>query len=262
VRLTPAFVLTGDVNHTLNPQPFVWGGYVSFKPTENFEFGVGLTSIIAGYGRPLNLKTFLHSFSSNGNLQPVDPGDRRTEFDFSYRIPGVRNWLSVYAQGFAEDEPFPPFTPHRSAMNTGVFLSRMPGMNKLDLRVEGLYTDLPGFKIPGFFYSNTHYADGYRNYGQVIGSWIGREGTGGQASSTYWFSARNKATVTYRRMTADPEFLKGGTLQDFSGSVTWMLKPRIELSAKSQYESWNFPLLAAAARSDVATSFEIRFFPK
>ncbi len=30
----------------------------------------------------------------------------------------------------------------------------------------------------------------------------------------------------------------------------------------SQYETWNFPLLAAGTHSDVATSFEVRLFPK
>jgi hypothetical protein len=63
-------------------------------------------------------------------------------------------------------------------------------------------------------------------------------------------------------MTADKAFLQGGTLDDFSGSITWMLRPGLELAAKSQYESWNFPLLAAGARSDVTTSFEIRMFPE
>jgi membrane-associated phospholipid phosphatase len=261
VRLGPGFVLNGDASHTLNPQPFIWGANFSFKPTENFEFALGLTAVIAGYGIPLNLHTFLHSFSSSGNGQTVEPGDRRTEFDFSYRIPGVRNWLTLYAQGFAEDEPLPLLYPRRSAMNPGVYLAKVPGMEKLDLRVEGVYTNLPGLPLTGYYYSNTHYADGYRNNGQIIGSWIGRQGSGGQASSTYWFSARNRATVSYRRMSADKAFLQGGKLDDFSANITWMIRREVELTAKCQYESSNFPLLAAGARSDVATSFEIRMFP-
>ena len=262
VHLTRAMVLNGDAGHTLDPQPNVWGAFASFKPTENFEFGLGLTSMMAGFGRPLNLKTFLHSLSSKGANQPVDPGDRRTEVDFSYRIPGLRNWLTLYAQGFAEDEPLPLFYPRRSDMNTGVYLAKIPGMRKLDLRVEGVYSNLPNLRQQGISYANLHYADGYRNYGQIIGSWIGRQGSGGQASSTYWFSARNKATVTYRKLVADKSFLEGGHLDDFSGSITWLLRPNLEFSAMSQYERQNFPLLSAGPRSDVATSFEIRLFPK
>lgn len=262
LRLGPTFTLVGDAAHSLSSQPYIWGAYGSFKPTVNFEFGVGITSMIAGLGRPLNLQTFLHSLSSSGNGQPVDPGDRRTEFNFSYRVPGLRNWLTLYADSFAEDEPLPLFYPRRSAMNPGVYLARIPGTRKLDLRVEGVYTNLPGLRHQGFYYFNLHYADGYRNYGQLIGSWIGRQGSGGQASSTYWFSARNKATVSYRKMVADKSFLQGGSLEDFSGSITWMLRPGIELSAMSQYESWKFPLLKPGAQSDVTTSFGIRIYPK
>jgi hypothetical protein len=68
--------------------------------------------------------------------------------------------------------------------------------------------------------------------------------------------------VSYRRTLQDKSFLQGGTLEDFSGSVTWMLRPSIEFTAKSQYERWNFPLLATGAKDNVATSFEIRVFPK
>jgi hypothetical protein len=59
----------------------------------------------------------------------------------------------------------------------------------------------------------------------------------------------------------DKTFLQGGQLEDFSGSVTWRLRPAIEFAASSQYERWKFPLLAAGTRSDVATSFELRIFP-
>jgi hypothetical protein len=262
VRLGHAFVLDGDAGHTLHDQPYIYGFNFSFKPTQNFEFGLGLTSMIAGTGRPLNLETFVHSFSSRGNNQAVDPGDRRTEFNFSYRIPGLRNWLTLYADGFAEDEPLPLLYPRRSAMSPGVYLAKFPGMRKLDFRAEGVYTNLPGLRPPAAYYSNQHYADGYRNYGQIIGSWIGRQGSGGQASSTYWFTARNKLSVNYRKVVVDKAFVQGGRMDDISGSVTWLLRPGIEFSAMSQYERWKFPVLAPGARSDVATSFEIRLFPK
>ena len=135
-------------------------------------------------------------------------------------------------------------------------------VRRLDLRVEGVNTNLPGLKDQAYFYANEHYAQGYTNYGQILGSWIGRQGSGGAATSTYWFSARNKATVSYRKMVADKSFLNGGMLEDFSGSITWMVRPGIELSASSQYETWKFPLLAAGARTDTSTSFGVRLFPK
>jgi len=262
LRLGPSFVLTGDASHFLNPQPYLWGLRLAFKPTINFEFGVGITAVIAGLGRPLNLDTFLHSFSSHGNAQTTEPGDRRTEFNFSYRLPGLRNWLTLYADGVAEDESLPLLFPRRSAMNPGLYLARIPGLEKLDLRVEGVYTNLPGLHIRGYYYSNAHYAEGYRNHGQIIGSWVGRQGTGVTAHSTFWFSGRNRLSVDYRRMWADSSFLQGGQLDDFAAGLSWMLRPTVEFSLAGQYERWHFPLLDSEPRSNFATSVQLRLFPK
>jgi hypothetical protein len=84
VRLAyPTFPLFGSGEKYLSNQPFLYGFKTSFKPTPNLEFGISLTSMIAGPGRPMTWGTFFHSFSSHGNAQPLDPGDRRTGFDFS-----------------------------------------------------------------------------------------------------------------------------------------------------------------------------------
>jgi len=234
---------------------------MAFKPTVNLEFSVGITAVIAGVGLPLNLNTFVHSWSSSGNAQAVEPGDRKTIFNFSYRIPKLRNWLTLYADGVAEDEPLPLLFPRRSAMNPGVYLARVPGLPKLDLRVEGVYTNLPGLQIQGYFYFNSHYADGYRNYGQLIGSWVGRQGTAIAAQSNYWFSARNRLSVDYRRMWADTSFLQGGQIDNIGAGVSWLLRPSVELDVAGQYERWEFPLLDSGARSNFATSVGIKFFP-
>jgi hypothetical protein len=113
-----------------------------------------------------------------------------------------------------------------------------------------------------YFYANAHYPQGYTNYGQILGSWVGRQGEGGQASSTYWFTPRNKASVNYRKMTSDKSFLQGGNLSDISGSLTWLVRPEVEVSAKAQYEHWKFPLLGTGVTSNFTTSFEFRIFPK
>jgi hypothetical protein len=166
----------------------------------------------------------------------------------------------LYSEAFAYDNPVEEKFLARFAMNPGVYIPQLPGARKLDIRIEGAYTNLPGLNSEAYFYSNSHYPQGYTNYGQIFGSWIGRQGSGGTASSTYWFSARNKATVSYRRTAADKSFLQGGSLEDFSGSLTWVLGKGVEFTATSQYESWNFPLLASGPRSDLSTSFGIRLF--
>ncbi len=261
VAIGPPYVVYGNASQALNPPPYVWGINLSVKPTANFEFGLAHTAIFAGYSRPLNLKTFLHTFSDLGNDQAIDPGKRTEEFVFSYRIPGLRNWLSAYTEAFSYDNLFEGKFKSRYALDPGIYLPQLPGLRKMQLRLEGVYTNLPELTSPAYFYSNSHYAQGYTNYGQIFGSWVGRQGSGATASGTYWFSGRNKATVSYRRMIADKSFLQGGQLEDFSGSITWMLHPGVEFTAMSQYESWDFPLLANGARSDVTTSFGLRFFP-
>jgi hypothetical protein len=261
VALGSAFTLHGDASHGLTPPPYMWGIAFSFKPTPNFELGFAHTTIFAGYGRPLNLRTFLHSFSILGNGQAIDPGKRTTEFNLNYHVPGFRR-IVLYSEQFAYDNPVEGKYLARFAMDPGIYITELPVLNKLDLRVEGVYTNLPHLRDNAYFYGNAHYPQGYTNYGQILGSWVGRQGSGGQASSTYWFSARNKATVTYRKMYADKSYLQGGNLTDVSGSLTWLIRPEIEFSALGQYEKHTFPLLETGAKSNFTTTFEVRVFPK
>jgi len=262
LRLGPDFVLYGDGIHSVDPQPYLWGATIAFKPTHNLELGYSVTALFAGHGRPLTLQTFLHTFSQHGNLQPLEPGKRHTTVTASYRPPKLRNSLVLYADEMTEDEPLALAYPRQSALNAGIYLPHLPRLKNLDFRCEGIYTNLPGNSRSDIFYVNPHYAGGYRNYGQIIGSWIGRGGNGGQASTTYWFSGRNQATLTYRRTVVDPILLQGGNVHDISGSVNWMLRPHIEVTGSLQYERWNFPLLNPGPRSNVATTIEVRAWPK
>jgi hypothetical protein len=95
----------------------------------------------------------------------------------------------------------------------------LPRIKNFDFRLEGIYTNMPDNSTNNLFYVNYHYPNGYRNYGEIIRSWIGRGGNGGQASTTYWFSAHNQATVTYRRTVTDVRLLNGGNVHDLSGPL-------------------------------------------
>jgi hypothetical protein len=263
LRLGPDFVLYGDGIHNVDPQPYLWGANIAFKPTSNLELSFALTTVFAGHGRPLNLKTFFHTFSQHGNIQPVEPGDRSPTISASYRLPKLRDLVTVYADSMSETQPFPLFSPKESALNAGIYFSHVPGIRNLDFRGEGIYTNIPGTNAGNnSYFVNFHYAGGDRNNGQLYTSWIGRGGNGGQASTTYWFSGRNQATLTYRRMVSDQSLLKGGNLHDVSGSFSWLLRPHIEVSGSLQYEKWNFPLLNSGPRSNISSTVEIRIFPK
>jgi hypothetical protein len=161
----------------------------------------------------------------------------------------------------ANDEPNTIAYPQDSAFSAGLYFSHLPKLPKLDLRVEGVYTNIPGFSAPAAYYANAHYAQGYTNYWQIIGSWVGRQGDGILASSTYWFSPRNKVQLNYRRQWVDKAFLQGGNLNDFSTSLDWLLKHDIQLSSTVQYERWNFLLLGPGPVSNVSASLQLMFWP-
>ena len=263
LKLGPDFQLYGDGIHLVDPQPYLWGINIAFKPTQNLELGFSLTTEFAGHGRPLNLKTFLHTFSQHGNFQPVEPGDRSPTMSAAYRLPKLRNLVTVYADSMSETQPFPLFYPLESALNAGIYLAHVPRLPNLDLRCEGIYTNIPGKNAASnSYFVNTHYAEGDRNDGQLFTSWIGRGGNGGQTSATYWFSGRNQATFAYRRLVSNSTLLQGGNVNDYSTSVRWMLRSHFEIIGFVQYERWNFPLLHAGPQSNISSSVEIRVWPK
>ncbi len=259
VGLGPTFILHGDASSALTPPPYLWGVTLSIEPTKNLEMSFAHTTIFAGYGRPFTFGTFAHSFSILGNGQAVDPGKRVTEVDFSYHVPWLRRRLVVYSEAMAWDDPIEGHFTERFALDPGVYVPQLPYLKRLDLRLEGAYTDLPGLPYSGYFYGNAHYAQGYTNYGQVLGSWVGREGRGGQGTSTYWFSPRTKAAATYRKMVADRAILQGGNLTAVAGSFSWLVNPRLEVSTTQQYERWHFPVLNQSPQSNFSTIFQIQF---
>ncbi len=255
----PDFPVTGNSYQTINPLPYTWGDRISTKPNQWFEIGASVSVIWAAQGRPATLQTWLHTFNSNGNIQTNDPGKRYTGFDLSYRLPN--NFLTFYVEGMANDQPNPINSERQSAWNPGIYLPRVPHVSKLDLRVEAVFTNLINFRGVGEFYKNERYAQGYTLYNQIIGSWVGRQGDGIQAMSTYWFSPRNKLQLSYRRQWVDKVLLGGGGLHDFTANVDWLFKHDIQLSSMLQYERWNFPFLSASPVSNFTTQFQISYTP-
>jgi hypothetical protein len=262
LRLGPSFILTGSYGRLINPQPYVWGQKVTLQPTPNLQIGVSITTIFAGFGRPLTFDTFLHSFSSSGNAQAVEPGDRRTGFDFSYRIPKLRNRLVLYSGSMTEDEPNPIAYPRRSAMNPGIYLPQIPKLQNLDLHIETAYTNLPNDPRTGIFYTNAHYANGFTSNGQIMGSWIGPQARGYQVWSNYWQSGKNRMQLGYRRQTVDSSYVGGGTLDDTYASYDFQLRAKTTVSTGLHFESWKFPTLSAERKSNVLFLLQFTYHPE
>ena len=269
----PAVGEVATIGRTLDKQPMVNGVKFNFKPTPNFEFGIGRTGMFGGPDFPITLGTVRHSLFSTTNTagRTTDPGDRRSTVDFSYRLPGFRHLLTLYDDSFVEDEISPIGYPRRAAHNPGIYLSQVPGAPHLDLRVEAAYTNLPGFLMPpqdgfplgGFFYWNTRYQDGYTNKGNIIGNAAaGRQGIAYRAQSTYWFASDKTLQFGYRQEIADSMFLQGGNLRDTFFKSEWRFGPKVSLSSFLQYEWWNFPLLSAGnKKTDFTASFQLTYWP-
>lgn len=261
---------TGSFEHTLHTQPMIHGERFTFKPTRNFEFGFSRTVIFAGDGVPFTLRSFGKSLFSSSTSNSAsgsqsDPGDRRSGMDWTYRVPKLRDWVTFYGDAFADDQISPIAYWDRSAIRAGMFFSHLPGIPKLDLRAEGVYTDLPagGALSHGFFYNNSRYVNGYTSQGQLLASWIGREGQGAQGWANYWFSGRNRLQFNYRHQKVSWQFIPGGgTLTDAGVRGDYWLRPNLGLSAWVQYERWLFPVIQPNSSGNVTTAVEVQFQPQ
>jgi len=263
--------LVGQYGQFLDPQPFIHGQLLSFKPTPNFEFAFYRTTIFGGPGYPLTFRRLISSLFTTGNSPAGSadkPGKRTSGLDFSYRLPYLRNWLTLYADGLTYDEFSPIAYVDVSAWHAGLYLSHFPGVSRLDLRVEGVYTDIPGgvnanTKTPGSFYQNGTWRSGYTNNGDLIGSWIGRGGQGAQAWTNYWFSPRNRLQFYFRHQKVSQQFIPGGgSLTDAGVRTDYSLRSNLTLSVSVQHERWLFPVIQSSAVRNVTASVGIVFEPQ
>jgi hypothetical protein len=259
--------LVGQFGRALDPQPYVHGQKISFKPTPNLELGFSRTTLFSGAGAPFTAASFWRSLVPGQNYAPEsgrDPGDSRSGLDLSYRLPGLRQRATFYVDAFTEDELSPVAYWDRSAILAGLYLPQLPWLPRVDLRVEGVYTDLPigGNVRPGYFYANSHYRNGYTSGKNLLGSWIGRGSQGVQAWSGWHWGPQSWVELGYRHQKASQQFVPGGgTISDAAASLEHRLRPDLSLSATLQYERWRFPVLAAGRRSNCSSSVQLTFWP-
>jgi membrane-associated phospholipid phosphatase len=262
--------IVGQYGVSLHPQPIDHGERISFKPTSNLEIGISRTTDYGGPGYPLTLHTFLRSLFSTSNTlagNPDKPGARRSGLDFSYRIPGLRNGMTFYAEGMAEHNEISPLIgPDVAAWLAGIYIPRLPRIPKLDFRVESGYTDPPysGKDVAyGAFYWDPAWITGFQNAGHLMGSWMGRQGQGTQAWSTYWFNPRNKLQFGYRHQKVSQQFITdGGNLTDANIRGEFRPRTKFTLTAEVQYERWLFPVIQPGVSRDVAASVGIMLEPR
>jgi hypothetical protein len=274
--------------HWYPRQPYTHGEKISFKPTPNLEFGFSRTMIIGGGhpltpcppvsgstgcpGHPLTFGYFgngFTTFSAGGNAGTSgDVGDNRGGFDFSYRVPKLRDWLTIYGDFFVDDDPSPLAAPRRTAINPGIYVAKLPFLHKLDFRAEAPMTAQSAISGSNgtFFYFNEGYRDGYTNKGFLLGNWVGRQAKGLYLSSRYMISPTANVQFLFRNQILDPNFITdGGTINDFRVTAEFTLRQHFKLAGFVQFERWNIPLLAAppvtGPQHNVTTSVELKYLP-
>ena len=255
--------------HAYPPRPFINAQKITFQLTENLELGFERSSIFGGVGHPLTARSILHSFFSTSSTGGTgfgsrnDPGDRRSGFDFLWRVPGLQRFVTIYSDSLADDEPNPLDSPRRSAWAPGIYFTQLPRLRRMDLRFETYSTRLyRGDEGGFFFYWNNQYRDAYTNNGNLLGSWVGRDARAYETSSTYWWSAQNKLTLSFKQIKTGNMFLPGGGTQtDVTLSGQWQLRKDVTASPVVQFERYFIPSLGGP-KKDVAIGLQITFSPK
>jgi hypothetical protein len=265
------FLVGSLKGHTYPNDPWVHVEKVSFRPDSNIEFGFERTVIWGGKDHePITLHTFLRSFFSlsapTGTVKdsPEDPGARFGAFDFSWRLPFVRNWLTLYTDSEAHDDVSPVDAPRRAAYRPGLYLSHVPGIARLDVRAEGISTDPPTSRSNGgqFMYWEEIQRQGYTNKGQLFGDWIGREDKGGQGWITYHLSGDEWLKVGVRNQKAAKDFIPGGTtLNEINFEAVKRIGKDIEVNGVFNYERWKAPIYLPGLQTVTSTTVQVTWFP-
>lgn len=258
--------------HSEPNDPWMHVEKINFKPTANVELGFERSVIWGGEGHePITIKTFLRSFFSTTNVSLAqkestrDPGARFASFDFSWRLPWLNHWMTLYSDSMIHDDVSPVDAPRHAGVRPGIYLSRVPGIQRLDFRVEGVNTDPETSRSNGGGYLYTEFIQiqGYTNKGYIMGDAAGREGKGGQAWMTYHLSPRELLQVSYRHQKNSKDFIPMGTTQNsFDLRMVKRIEDCVEVSAEVQHEWWKAPVYEAGEQNDTVATFQITLNPE
>jgi membrane-associated phospholipid phosphatase len=257
-------------------RPLIHATRISFKPNPGLELGFTTMTELAGVGRATTPLAVFRSYFSlqSSTLYPANanPGKRAPGFYFSWQVPPAHNWLTLYADMMSPQENYtdhdtstnPLLIYYRLAERCGIYLPRLPRLPKLDFRVEAAYTDPPTPRSVGgnYMYWEGFYHDLFSNKGNIVGDWLGREGLGFQAWTTYHFNARSYLQFAYRNAKVAKDFITyGETLNDGSVNFNWWVNHDVSLSGSLQYEKWFAPILAPTPQTNWTSSVQITFYP-
>ncbi|WP_263377111.1 capsule assembly Wzi family protein [Granulicella aggregans] len=266
------FMVGSLQGHTYPNDPWMHTEKISFKPTENVEIGFARSVIWGGKGHaPITVHSFLKSFLSLQNVSTAekesrdDPGARFSEFDFTWRLPFLRHWATLYCDTIVHDDVSAVDAPRHAGLRPGIYLAMVPWIPKMDLRVEGANTDPPtGRSLRGsYLYTESIQKQGYTNKGFLMGDVAGREGKDGEGWLDYHISPRETIDFNYRHAKVAKDFVASGVTQnDFGLGIQKRVHEETEISLRVQQEWWKAPVYLPGKQSDTSVIVQVQFFPK
>jgi len=153
----------------------------------------------------------------------------------------------------------------------------VPGVPKLDVRAEAIWTDPPVSTSNGghFMYWEDIQKQGYTNSGQIFGDWIGREAKGGQGWITFHLGGDEWLQVSVRNQKAAKDFIPGSTpllstvtlpeggttVNDLSFQVVKRIGKDFEINCNFTLEHWTAPIYLPAQQTVTATTVKLTWYP-
>lgn len=264
--------------HSYPARPWYNGQKIDFNFGDNLEISFTRWSVFWGVGHPITLHSFkqnVFSFNSTGGGvgggggsagygDRDDPGDRKSNFDFSYRLPFLSKVVTLYADAYSDDDPNPISAPRRAVWNPGIYFARLPFLPHMDLRVEavsstGLFKDFGG----QHYFMNNQYLDSNTNKGFMLGNAIGRDARAIEGRAGYWFSGRTRVEAGYRQNKGGTLFLPGGaTITDGFVNSSIALNRHWTVQTFTQYERFLIPSYMNGSQHNVSGWLQITWNPE
>ena len=258
--------------HKYPARPYFNGAKLTLNIENTLELGFTRWSVLWGQGHPMtpgSLKNNLFSANSTGTGlygDRLDPGDRKSDFDFVLHPPGLRQYLTLYAEAYADDEPTPIDAPRRAAWAPGIYFPQLPFLPHNDLRVEVVSTEeMAKDEGGGRFFTNNNYLDANTNKGFLLGTAAGRDARAIEARLGWWSSARTHIEAGYRQTKGSHLFLPGGsTITDGFVNANWALRQEkdVLLEVFLQQERFWVPSFDGAPQHNTSARIQITWFPK
>jgi hypothetical protein len=265
------FVFGKLSGHQRPARPYFNGQKIDLTFSKYLEVSFTRWSILWGVGHPMTLRTLKDNFFSSNSTgatfaygDNTDPGDRKSGFDFRLHVPGLSNYVTIYADSYADDELNPIDAPRRVAWHPGIYLPRLPYLPHADLRFEVASSQEMSKDEGGTrFFINNQYRDGNTNKGFLLGNAVGRDARAMEGRVGYWFSARTHVEAGYRQTKGSSRFLAGGsTISDGFVTANYGFNSEWTAQVFAQYERFLVPAYMPGSQTNGSARLQITWTPK